>query len=109
MVNTRTGLENRSEEQEEVYRASLKISDEIIPQLVKDLNDLEEDPLSSNEITKMMHTRGLCMRHLGKVCSESSLNHIREMFVIEVVSRCAKLLIRDGLSVLAESTRLPGN
>lgn len=43
------------------------------------------------------------MRHLGKVCSEASLNHTREILVIEVISRCAKLLIRDGLAVLAES------
>jgi len=46
------------------------------------------------------------MRHLGKVCSEAALNHTRELLVIEVVSRCAKLLIRDGLAVLAE-TRVP--
>ena len=84
----------------------MKVTDELVPQLVKDLNEVEEDPLSSSEITKMMHSRGLCMRHLGKVCSEASLNHMRELFVIEIVSRCAKLLIRDGLSVLAESTRM---
>ena len=89
-----------------MYRASLKVTDEIIPQLVKELNDVEEDPLSAQEIAKMMHARGLCMRHLGKVCAEASLNHTRELLVIEVVSRCAKLLIRDGLSVLAE-TRIP--
>ena len=50
-----------------------------------------------------MHSRGLCMRHLGKVCSEAALNHTRELLVIEVISRCAKLLIRDGLAVLAET------
>lgn len=43
------------------------------------------------------------MRHLGKVCSEAALNHTRELLVIEVISRCAKLLIRDGLAVLAET------
>ena len=31
------------------------------------------------------------------------MNHTREIVVIEVVSRCAKLLIRDGLAVLAET------
>lgn len=44
---SRGGLETRTEEQEEVYRASLKISDELIPQLAKELNEVEEDPLSS--------------------------------------------------------------
>ena len=52
------------------------------------------------------------MRHLGKVCADASLNHTRELLVIEVVSRCAKLLIRDGLAVLAETratVEQPGN
>lgn len=95
-------MDHRTDEQEEVYRASLRISDELIPQLVKDLNELEEDPLSPTELQQLMHARGLCMRHLGKVCSEASLNHTRETLVIEVISRCAKLLIRDGLATLAE-------
>ena len=47
------------------------------------------------------------MRHLGKICTEASLNHTREMVVIEIVSRCAKLLIRDGLTVLAETEGSP--
>ena len=31
------------------------------------------------------------------------MNHVRELAVIEVISRCIKLLIRDGLTVLAET------
>ena len=58
--------------------------------------------MSSVELRDLMHGRGLCMRHLGRVCSEAALNHTREILVIEVISRCAKLLIRDGLAVLAE-------
>jgi len=50
-----------------------------------------------------MHERGVCMRHLGKICTESQMNHVRELAVIEVISRCVKLLIRDGLTVLAET------
>ena len=47
------------------------------------------------------------MRHLGKICTEAQLNHTRELVVIEIVSRCAKLLIRDGLAVLAEAESSP--
>ena len=94
--------EERTEEQEEVYRASLRTTDEFIPGLVRDLNELEEDPLSATELRDLIHGRGLCMRHLGKLCSEAALNHTRELLVMEVISRCAKLLIRDGLAVLAE-------
>ena len=58
--------------------------------------------MDSLALEKLLHERGLCMRHIGKICSEAALNHTRELLVIEVISRCAKLLIRDGLAILAE-------
>ena len=70
---------------------------------MKELNEIDEDPLSAKDLSDLFHSRGLNMRHLGKVCSDSQLNHTRELLVIEVISRCAKLLIRDGLAVLAET------
>ena len=86
-----------------MYRASLRITEELIPKLIKDLNDIDEDPLCARDLAKLFHSRGLCMRHIGKVVAEAQLNHTREFLVIEVISRCAKLLIRDGLGVLAET------
>ena len=81
--------------------------DEILTDLIKDLNEVEEDPLSSQQLSQLVHSKGACMRHLGKICTEAQLNHTRELVVIEVVSRCAKLLIRDGLAVLAETEASP--
>ena len=52
-----------------------------------------------------MHERGLNMRNVGRLAMEASMNHTKELAVIEVVSRCAKLLIRDGLNVLQEEKR----
>ena len=96
-------MDNRTEDQDELYRASLRISEEILPQLVQDLNQIEEDPLSTKDLIDLMHSRGVCMRHIGKLCSEAVMNHTRELLVMEVIARCAKLLIRDGLAVLAET------
>jgi hypothetical protein len=42
------------------------------------------------------------VRHLGKICTDAKLNHTKELVVIEILSRCAKLVIRDSLSVLSE-------
>lgn len=42
------------------------------------------------------------MRHLGLVCTKADLNHIRELCVIEVITRSAKLLVKDGLTFLAD-------
>ena len=43
------------------------------------------------------------MRNVGRIAMEAKMNHTKELAVIEVLSRCAKLLIRDGLVVLAET------
>jgi hypothetical protein len=44
------------------------------------------------------------MRNVGRIALECSMNHTKELAAIEVISRCAKLLIRDGLTVLAETS-----
>jgi hypothetical protein len=44
------------------------------------------------------------MRDVGRIAMEATMNHTKELAVIEVISRCAKLLIRDGLTVLAETS-----
>ncbi len=64
-------MDQRTEDQEELYRASLRVTDEIIPQIVKELNEIEEDPLSGKDLLELFHSRGLNMRHLGKVCADA--------------------------------------
>ena len=51
-----------------------------------------------------MHERGICARFLGRIATDSNMNHIRELAVIEILARCSKLLIKDGLAVLADTT-----
>lgn len=36
------------------------------------------------------------------ILKQAELNHIRELCVIEVIARSAKLLIKDGLTFLAD-------
>jgi len=71
---------------------------------LEDLNSGEVDPLDSDSLRKLMHERGLNMRNVGRLAMEAKMNHTKELAVIEVVARCAKLLIRDVLTVLAETS-----
>ena len=38
------------------------------------------------------------MRHLGSVSTQVRLNHTKELIVVEVISRCAKILIRQKVA-----------
>jgi hypothetical protein len=59
---------------------------------------VEEDPLSAKSLRSLLHRRGACIRHLGIISSEARLNHTKELVVLEIVSRCAKQVIRQQLS-----------
>lgn len=89
-------------DKEEVIRACLKMKDELLTDLIHDLNNIDEDPLSSEELKKVMHKRGLPLRYLGKICSHAALNHTREVAVIEIIARASQILIKDGLVFLSE-------
>ena len=75
---------------------------EFITNLIDDLNNVDEDPLSPEELKELMHQRGIPLRHLGKICTVAELNHTREIAVTEVIARSAKILIKDGLTFISE-------
>ena len=81
---------HRTEDQEEIIRASQNSI--AVPQLITDLNNIDEDPLSSEALKSLIHRRGICVRHLGIICSQVSLKHTREIILIEVASRCARIV-----------------
>ena len=89
-------------EQEEILRAAQKLKDEVIGKLLDDFNNVEVDPLNGEQLKRVMHSCGINMRYIGRLCTQAELNHIRELCVIEVIARSAKLLIKDGLTFLAD-------
>ena len=56
-------------DQEEIIRSVQRMKDENIKNLIRDLNDIEEDPLNPTEIKEMMHRRGIPIRYIGKICT----------------------------------------
>jgi DNA topoisomerase VI subunit B len=81
-------------------KASGRLLDKVIAALVRDLNNMTEIPRSSADIEEIMHTRGINMRHLGKLANETTRNYMREFLIREIVSRSSKAIIKDGLSFL---------
>ena len=71
--------------------------------VIEDLNNVDEDPLTPGDLKSLLHRRGICIRHLGILCTEAKLNHTREAIVIEVASRCIKRLIRKAISDIFQS------
>jgi hypothetical protein len=74
----------------------------VIGKLLDDFNNIEIDPLNGEQLSRAMHSRGINLRYIGRICTQADLNHIRELCVIEVIARSAKLLIKDGLTFLAD-------
>lgn len=56
-------------DQEEILRAAQKLKDEVIGKLVEELNNVEQDPLSGDQLETLMHQRGINMRILGRICT----------------------------------------
>jgi hypothetical protein len=54
----------------------------------------------------LLHENGIPLRFLGKICTNSFFNHTREIAVIDIISRAAKLLFKDGLYILSEKEKL---
>lgn len=66
------------------------------------MNSVEVDPLNHQQLTKELHSRGISIRNLGKICTKAQLNNVREIAVIDILARSIKLLCKDGLSFLAD-------
>ena len=83
-------------------RACQRMKDQNLQLLITDMNNIDEDPLSSEELKNLMHRRGLPLRYMGKICTLAELNHSREIAVTEVIARAVKIIIKDGLQFLSE-------
>ena len=56
-------------EQEEILRGAQKLKDEVIGKLVDEFNSVEVDPLNGEQLTRIMHARGINIRYIGRLCT----------------------------------------
>ena len=64
----------------------------------KSLDNLCYIPLDSEHLTEIFHSNGINMFYLGKVAEQTTVPHVRELCIIEMISRICKRLIHQILS-----------
>lgn len=64
----------------------------------KSLDNLYHIPLDSEQLTEVFHSNGINMFCLGKVAELTSVPHVRELCVIEMIARICKRFIYQILS-----------
>lgn len=53
--------------------------------------------VDTSKLVMSLHSKGINIRLIGKLVTEVEHNHIREMVVIEILTRVIKTIIRDGM------------
>ncbi len=68
-------------------------------------------PIDSISFSEILHSHGINVRHLGLICQQTGLPHVREICMIEMVARSAKKILKKQMTDLALYMReeeLPG-
>eukprot|EP00744_Colponema_vietnamica_P001049 GILI01001788.1.p1 GENE.GILI01001788.1~~GILI01001788.1.p1 ORF type:complete len:1045 (+),score=336.05 GILI01001788.1:182-3316(+) len=86
----------------DLYMASKRLQDDVVVDFFQFIEDVHHVPLTGKQLTEEMHRRGINLRCLGRMAVETPHNHLRELAVREILARTIKVLVRDGLSFLAE-------
>ncbi|GAM27028.1 hypothetical protein SAMD00019534_102030 [Acytostelium subglobosum LB1] len=81
----------------------------IIPKFANDLEHTAEGALTCDQLSKLFHSEGINMRHLGLVRRCCSRDAIREVLLVEAISRCLKSLTRELLRREMKKTHLPSD
>ena len=70
-----------------------------LPRIIHDFRSLELSPIDGQTLTDFMHSRGINMRHIGRLAILSkSLMHIHALCIQEMVVRAAKRIFRIIMS-----------
>ena len=65
---------------------------------MESLDKLEIVPMDSVSISKVFHRFGVNMRYLGKITESTSMPHIRDLCIVEMIARSSKKIYRAHLA-----------
>jgi len=82
---------------QEVIRATAYLVDQWIPSVVQRLDDLSVLPMDGLQFSEYLHSQGISIRYLGAIASATTLPHVRELCLSEMVARSGKRLFADSL------------
>lgn len=95
--------EKLTKQEENVRDLSRFISNAVIPGFIVDLSENKISPVDGENLTTIMHQRGINMRYLGKIAklieqtNESKLNYYNKIIIDEMVTRSTKHIINKAL------------
>ena len=78
----------------------------IVGELVKDLEETDEMFGSSDDISYVMHKRGLNIRYLGLVYSTAKAPFVRRVCMAEIAARCAKSVLQYDLQSIVRNAKM---
>jgi len=90
-------------QEENVRELSKFISTAVIPGFIVDLTENKISPVDGENLTKIMHQRGINMRYLGKIAklieetNENKLHYYNKIIVDEMVIRSIKHILNKTL------------
>ncbi|CAA0808886.1 Clustered mitochondria protein [Striga hermonthica] len=90
--------EEISADEEDVRKASLYLTDVVLPKFIQDLCALDVSPMDGQTLTEALHAHGINVRYIGKV-SEGvrHMPHLWDLCSNEIVVRSAKHVFKGLL------------
>ncbi|KAK4481774.1 hypothetical protein RD792_012685 [Penstemon davidsonii] len=87
--------EELAADEENVRKASLYLTDIVLPKFILDLSTLEVLPMDGQTLTEALHSHGINVRYLGKVADGTRhVPHLWDLCSNEIVVRSAKHIIK---------------
>ena len=74
------------------------LQQDVIKTVVNMFADLKEIPISSFQIKQVLHSHGINIRYLGKICNMVHLHHIKQICINEMIARTAKNIFNEQIS-----------
>lgn len=88
----------QSDDSEKTLIEFQKLIDGKICILLEKYEELVLIPIDSNSLKQSLHHTGINLKYIGKIANQTMLPHIREICVIEIISRTCKRFFRQKLS-----------
>ncbi|KAM1158105.1 hypothetical protein FF1_028638 [Malus domestica] len=90
--------EEIAEDEGNVRKASLYLTDVVLPKFIQDLCTLEVSPMDGQTLTEALHAHGINVRYIGKVADGTRhLPHLWDLCSNEIMVRSAKHILKDAL------------
>jgi len=89
----------------EVAEASNYLRTHVIPMVVKKLEALEIIPVDSPSLTQVLHLHGINIRYLGLIYHQSTLPHVKEICLIEMIARASKKILNAQMALITLHSR----